>query len=47
MFHTKNDIIYNLKFGFRQKFPLSYALINLTENVRQAFDEGNIDCETF
>ena len=29
-----------MQFGFRPKFPALHALINLTENIRQALDEG-------
>ena len=43
-FLTENNIIYNLQFGFRQKFSASHALINLTEKIRQALDEGYIGC---
>ena len=40
-------IIYDLQFGFRQKFSTSHALINLTENIRQALDNGYIGCGRF
>ena len=40
-----NNIIYNLQFGFRQQY--SHALINITENIRKALDDGNIDCGVF
>ena len=33
-FQTENDIIYDLRFGFRQNFSTAHALINLTENIR-------------
>ena len=46
-FLTENSIIYDLQFGFRQKFSASYALLNFTENVRQALDEGYIGCGIF
>ena len=36
-----------MQFGFRQKFSASHALINLTENIWQAPDEGYIGCGTF
>ena len=36
-----------MQFGFRQKFSASHALINLTENIRQALDEGYIGCGIF
>ena len=39
-----NDIIYDLQFGFRQQYSTSHALINTTENIRKALDDGNIDC---
>ena len=38
-FLTKN-IKLSIKFGFRQNFSTALALINLTENIRQALDEG-------
>ena len=46
-FLNENNIIYNLQFGFRQRFSASHALINLTENIRQALDEGYIGCGIF
>ena len=41
-FLSENNIIYDFQFGFRQKFSAFHALINLTENIRQAFHEGSI-----
>ena len=35
-----NNFIYNLQFGFRQQYSTSRALINITENVRKALDDG-------
>ena len=46
-FLNNNDVIYNLQFGFRQDYPTSHALINISKNIRKATDEGNIDCEVF
>ena len=46
-FLNKNNVIYNLQFGFRQQYSTSHALINLTENIRKTLDDGNIDCEVF
>ena len=46
-FLTEDNIIYNLQFGFRQRFSASHALINLTENIRQALDEEYIGCGIF
>ena len=42
-----NNIIYNLQFGFRQQYSTSHALINITENIRKALDDGNIGCGVF
>ena len=39
--------IYDLQFGFRQKFCASHALINPTESIREALDEGSIECGIF
>ena len=43
-FLNKNIVIYNLQFGFRQQYCTSHALINITENIRKALDNGNISC---
>ena len=43
---TKNNI-YDLQFGFRQHFPTAHVLLNLTENIIQALDEGYIGCGIF
>ena len=46
-FLNKNNVIYNLWFGFRQQYSTSHALINITENTRKALDDGNIVCRVF
>ena len=46
-FLDNNDIIYNLQFLFRQQYCTSCALINITENIRKALDNGNIGCGVF
>ena len=46
-FLNNNSIIYILQFGFRQQYPTSHALINITENIRKALDDGNIGCGVF
>ena len=46
-FLNNNNIIYNLQFGFRQQYPTSHALINITENIRKALDVGKIGCGVF
>ena len=38
-FLNDNNILYELQFGFRQNISTTHALINLTENIRQALDE--------
>ena len=46
-FLNNSSIIYNLQFGFRQQYSTSHALINITEIIRKALDDGNIGCEVF
>ena len=46
-FLNKNNVIYNLQFGFRKQYSTSHALINITENIRKALDDGNIGCGVF
>ena len=46
-FLNNNNIIYNLQFGFRQQYSTSHTLINITENIRKALDDGNIGCGVF
>ena len=36
-----------MQFGFRQQYSTSHALINITENIRKALDDGNIGCGVF
>ena len=36
-----------MPFGFRQQYATSCALINITENIRKALDDGNIGCGVF
>ena len=46
-FLNNKNIIYDLQFGFRQQYSTSHALINTTENIRKALDDGNISCGVF
>ena len=46
-FLNKNNVIYNLQFGFRQQYSTSHSLINITENIRKALDDGSIDSGVF
>ena len=41
------DIIYPLQFGFRQNYSTSYALIHLTETIKEALDRGKYGCGIF
>ena len=38
-----NSVIYNLQFGFRQKYSTSHALIHLSDQL----DSGNFACGIF
>ena len=40
-FLNKNNI-YNLQFRFRQQYSTSHALIDITESIRKALNDGNI-----
>ena len=47
-FLNKNNVIYNLQFGFRKQYSTCHALINnITENIRKALEDGNIGCGVF
>ena len=47
MYTFLNNIIYNLQFESRQQYSTSHALINITENIRNSLDDGNIGCGVF
>ena len=42
-FLEKYKLLYPLQFGFRQHYSTSYALLNLTESIMKALDEGNFE----
>ena len=42
-FFKNNSIICNLQFGFSHRYSTYHALINVTENIRKALDDENID----
>ena len=46
-FLDKKNIIYDLHFGFIQQYSTSHVLVNITENIRKAFDDANIGCGVF
>ena len=37
-FLENNKLIYLLQFGFRQNYSTSYALIHLTETIKESLD---------
>ena len=39
-FVNEINVIYNLQFEMRQQYSASHALINITENMRKALDDG-------
>ena len=42
-----NSVIYDLQFGFRQKYSTSHALIHLIDKIREELDSGNFACRIF
>ena len=46
-FLNVNNIIYRLQFGFRQNYSPSFALIHLTETIKEALDQGKYGCSIF
>ena len=46
-FLDKNKLIYSLQFGFRQNCSTSYAIIHLTETIKQSLDQGLFSCGIF
>ena len=42
-----NSVIYDLQFGFRQKYSTLHALIHLTDKIREQLDSGNFTCGIF
>ena len=46
-FLEKYKCIYKLQFGFRSKHSTNHALIEITESIRKALDEGKFVCGVF
>ena len=46
-FLEKYNIIYKLQFGFRKKHSTNHALIDITETIRKALDNGKFACGIF
>ena len=44
-FFTKKEVIYPLKFGFRQEYSTFHTLISLTKDIRKKLDKVNIGCD--
>ena len=42
-----NSVIYDLQFGFRQKYLTFHALNNLTDKIREQLDSANFACGIF
>ena len=42
-----HNTIYKLQFGFRQNHSINHALIDITENIRKALDNGEYTCSIF
>ena len=42
IFLNNNNIVYNFQFRFKRQYSISYALINITESIRKALDDGNM-----
>ena len=46
-FLETNNILYYLQFGFRQKHSTNHTLIDITETIRDALDNGKFACGIF
>ena len=46
-FLEKNKILYYLQFGFRQKHSTNHTLVDITETIREALDNGKTACGVF
>ena len=46
-FLEKNKSLYHLQFGFRSKHSTDHALIQITENIKNALDNGKYVCGVF
>ena len=40
-----NSVIYDLQFGFRQKYSISHALFHLTDKIRKQLDSEILHVE--
>ena len=46
-FLEKENLIYNLQFGFRQKYSTNHALLSMTQQIKDTISKGNISVGVF
>ena len=46
-FINKNNIIYNLQYGFRSKHSTQHAILDIVNNIHNCMDSGNYTCGIF
>ena len=46
-FFGQHDCLYNQQFGFHNSHSTNQALINITEKIRKALNNGNFACGVF
>ena len=46
-FLSTNKSLYDLQFGFRQKFSTNHALLSITEKIRESLDNKTFSCGVF
>ena len=46
-FLESNKCIYDLQFGFRKKHSTNHALLNMTQQIKETMDKGNIAIGVF
>ena len=46
-FLDQSKFIYSLQFEFRQRYSTSYAIIHLTETIKQSLAQGFFSCGIF
>jgi hypothetical protein len=42
-----NNLIYDFQFGFRKKFSTDHALLSITEQIKNNFQNKNFSCGVF
>ena len=47
IFFEQNNCLYTHQFGFREKHSTNYALIQITDKIRNALDENKYKCGVF